>query len=366
MTKKWQIVQLISKFKIKGEIKKIIRGFGGGHINDTHLIKIKGKARANYLLQKINHHVFTDVPKLMNNMNLVTKHVHKKIKENPNTPTHPFVLVQARTGQHFIKSGEDYWRVCIYLDDSKVFDIVKDPQIAYEGGRAFGEFQRYLSDLPGEKLHETIPNFHNIDHRLEQFYQALEQDPMNRAQNIQEEINFVKEHAEDMRLVLKLGQENKIPLRVTHNDTKFNNLLFSQNNQRLCVIDLDTVMPGYVHYDYSDCIRTAANTALEDEKDLSKVSLNMKILEAYTRGFLEELKNELNDAEKESLPTSTKLLPFMIGLRFLTDYLLGDVYFKIHYPEQNLIRTKVQFKLTQSIIDHQPEIDVLFKKLLVS
>ena len=364
MIKKWQIAHLISQFEITGEIKKIIKNCGGGHINDTHMVKIKGKSRANYLLQRINHQVFNDVPKLMDNISLVTQHIRKKLKQVNNTSTKPFVLVKARNGSYYHKQGQHYWRVCIYLDDSKAFDLVEDPKIAYEGGRAFGEFQRYLSDLPGKLLYETIPNFHNIKVRLQNFYTALAKNPKNRAKNIQAEINFIQQHAEEMHLVLTLGKKGELPLRVTHNDTKFNNVLFNQNNQRLCVIDLDTVMPGYVHYDYSDCIRTVANTSYEDEKDLKKVSINMEILEAFTQGFLEELKDTLNTAEKASLPYSTKLLPFMIGLRFLTDYLLGDIYFKTQYATQNLVRARVQFKLTQSILDHQQQINQLFKKLL--
>ena len=250
---------------------------------------------------------------------------------------------------YLIDSEGNYWRVYIFISNNKSYDIVDSPEKAYEGGKAFGQFQAMLADLPGDPLNETIPDFHNISKRLQTFYNTLENDTENRAKMIKDELAFVNARAEEMKIIHKLGAEGKIPLRITHNDTKFNNVLLDEYDKKLCVIDLDTVMPGYIHFDYGDSIRTTTNTGAEDEKDLTRVNMDIRLYEAYTRGFLEETAKVMNQFELDNLAFSGKLFPFIIGLRFLTDYLDGDNYFKIHHENHNLQRTKAQFHLLRSM-----------------
>ncbi|MFT6835842.1 MAG: thiamine kinase-like enzyme [Francisellaceae bacterium] len=344
--------------------------YGSGHINDTLLVRTE-KTIGNehdYIMQRINHNVFKNIPELMDNIVRVTEHVHKKLLEIPNSRPEVETLIVILTKKddqpYIIDSEGNYWRMYIFISEGVTHDLVTDYNMAYQGGQKFGQFQRLLDDLPGGPLFETIPEFHNIELRLKTLFEAKTQDIKSRAKNCQAELDFIEKNAPFMFEVLRLGQDKKIPLRVTHNDTKFNNVLLDSENKGLCVIDLDTVMPGYVHYDYSDSIRTVTNTSMEDEADLSKVNMDMNLFEGYTKGFMEEVAASLNLIEKESLGRSVKLLPFTIGVRFLTDYLQGDKYFKIHTPDHNLKRAKVQFKLTQSIIDQQDKIDEFFKPYL--
>ena len=331
--------------------------YGSGHINQTYWIKTSPPHSKTYILQKINHQIFKNVPKLMENICRVTQHLHQKVTQQGGNPEQEaLTVVRTRENQDpFYQDIQgNYWRMYIFIENTRSYDIVKTPKQAFEGGRAFGQFQRLLDDLPGGPLFETIPNFHNIAFRYELFEKACQEDPRDRVKNILEEIEFVEKIYPSMQLVLQLGLQQKIPLRVTHNDTKFNNVLLDQNDKGLCVIDLDTVMPGYIHYDFSDAIRTGTNTAAEDEKDLTKIDMNFELFEAYTRAFLGEVGVKLNQAEWDSLGLSAKLLPFMIGLRFLTDYILGDTYFKTHFEGHNLQRARAQFELTRKIMAKEP------------
>jgi len=347
--------QTFSQFKVS---ENFISGapYGSGHINQTYLIKTDGSR--DYILQKVNHHIFKNVPKLMDNISRVTHHLRKKIQEeggNPDRET--LTLLPTKDHQAFYQDPEGaYWRMYIFITPTRSYDIVSTPKQAFEGGQAFGRFQDLLDDLPGGPLFETIEKFHDINSRFSLFEKACALDPVNRLKDIEAERNLALKFFPDMQRVLNLGKAGKIPLRVTHNDTKFNNVLLDENDQGLCVIDLDTVMPGYIHYDFSDAIRTATNTAAEDEKDLSKIHCNLALLEAFTRGFLGKVGHKLNPSEWESLPFSAKLLPFTIGLRFLTDYLNGDTYFKTRFPEHNLQRARAQFQLMQEILKLEPEI----------
>ncbi len=333
--------------------------YGSGHINQTYWIKTSPPHSRSYILQKINHRIFKNIPKLMDNICRVTEHLRAKILEQGGNPDRESLTVMKtrQAGLNFYQDSEgNYWRLYIFIENTRSYDIVKTAHQAFEGGKAFGRFQSFLDDLPGGPLFEIIPNFHNIDSRFELFKAACKTDSHGRLKQLSSEIDFVESLYPETRLVLELGQQNKIPLRVTHNDTKFNNVLLDQKDQGLCVIDLDTVMPGYIHYDFSDSIRTATNTAAEDEKDLSKIDMNTELFEAYATGFLSQVGLRLNQLEWASLGKSAKLLPFMIGLRFLTDYLQGDTYFKTHFSEHNLQRARAQFQLTRQILAKESSI----------
>lgn len=341
---------IFEQFDVAGEF---ISGepYGSGHINDTYLVSTTPPAEKNYILQRVNHLIFKNVPKLMENIVRVTEHIRQKITEEGGDPDRQTLTVMRTKdgGPFYVDPDGNFWRMYIFIDKNKSYDIVESAQQAFEGGKAFGQFQKYLSDLPGGPLFETIPDFHNIDSRMKLFEAAKSADTHDRVKEVQSEIDFVMNSLEDMRVVLKLGQAGKIPLRVTHNDTKFNNVLLDESDHGLCVIDLDTVMPGYIHYDFSDTIRTATNTAAEDEADLGKIDMNVELFEAYVKGFIGEVGEKLNDAEWTSLPLAAKLLPFTIGLRFLTDYLDGDNYFKTHFEGHNLQRARAQFELTRKV-----------------
>ncbi len=326
--------------------------YGSGHINDTFLVKTEESNKPDYILQRINHHIFKNVPKLQDNILRVTSHIRKKLEQTPgaNPDRETLTLIPALDGKPYFKDQEgNYWRIYIFIDKNRSYDRVESPAQAYEGGKAFGRFQFLISDLEGEPLYETIPNFHNMDMRLETFFQTVENDPAKRVALAGPEIKFVEERSIEMTKILRLGEEGIIPERITHNDTKFNNVLLDENDKRLCVIDLDTVMPGYIHYDFGDSIRTTTNTGNEDEKDLSKVEMDIRLFEAYSKGFLEETKSFLTPVEIENLAFSGKMMTFIIGLRFITDYLDGDNYFKTHHEHHNLQRAKAQFKLVTSM-----------------
>ncbi len=347
---KTTIKQILDHFEIKGEPAKI-EPYGTGHINDTYRVINSNTKYPDYLLQRINNKIFKDIPGLMDNIKRVTEHLRNKLDDIPGSEPEreALSLIPTKSGSWFYhETNNGYWRLYHFIKNHRSYDIVLNSVQAYEGGRMFGKFMALLSDIPGGALKETIPGFHDINKRLDTFHQTLESDPKKRAANAKSEIDFVRSHGTEMGRILRLGQDCKIPERITHNDTKFNNVLLDQNDKGLCVIDLDTVMTGYVHYDFGDSIRTTANTAAEDEKDLSKVWMNIEMFEGYAKGFLKETKDALTQTEIDNLAFSAKLMPFIIGLRFLTDYIDGDNYFKTAYPDHNLIRARTQFKLVKS------------------
>lgn len=326
--------------------------YGSGHINDTYRVETAEPDCHNYILQRINHKIFKNVPGLMDNIDRVTRHIRMKLENTPGADPNRQGLTLIHTLDHksyYQDPDGNYWRMYIFIEDNRSYDIVDTPEKAFEGGRMFGKFQSMIADLPGGPLHETIPNFHNVDMRLETLRQTIERDPVGRASRVAAEAEFVFERAGEMGTILHLGQQGLIPARITHNDTKFNNVLLDKNDKGLCVIDLDTVMPGYVHYDYGDSIRTSTNTGAEDDPDLSKVEMDLRLFEAYTKGFLQETRSTLTPTEMEYLPLAGKLFPYIIGVRFLTDYVDGDNYFKIKHEHHNLQRARAQFKLLQSM-----------------
>jgi hypothetical protein len=262
-------------------------------------------------------------------------------------------LIPTHTGSFFVHDPDgNYWRLYNHVRDSKSFDVVSNPALAYEGGKAFGVFQYLASDLEPSSLYEILPDFHNIAKRLSTFRKTVALDPVGRVKEVANEIAFIETRSDEMHLIIRLGKEGKIPMRVTHNDTKFNNILFNRENKAISVVDLDTVMPGYILYDFGDAIRTGASTGAEDEVDLSRINIDLDLFEAYSKGYLETALNFLNNTETDHLAFSAKFMTYIIGLRFLTDHLDGDRYYKIAFPGHNLQRARAQFKLLQSMERH--------------
>lgn len=356
---------VVGQFKIKGRIAHI-KPYGSGHIHDTFRLINDRPEFPDYILQRINHHVFTDIPALTSNIEKVTKHLREKLGTVPGADPDKEVLTlipsQQEKGYYKDEAG-NFWRMYFFLKDTRSYDMVATKRQAYESGKAFGKFQALLADLDAKSLHETIPNFHDVEDRLRLFQKAVQRNPKNRLKDVAPELGFVNQRADDMSLICRMGRRGEISLRITHNDTKFNNVLFNNKDQAQCVIDLDTVMPGYIAYDFGDAIRTIINKAAEDEKDLTKITLEMDLMESFTQGFLEETGSLLSDNELKSLSHAILLLPFVMGLRFLTDYIDGDHYYKIQFPDHNIQRARAQFKLVEKLEEqHSLITDLIYKK----
>lgn len=358
-----RIIKVANLFSINGSIIDIQR-FGSGHINDTYRIILSSEAVESYLLQKINHHIFADVQGLMNNIDLVTRHL-KSIFEAQGLDgnKHTLTIIPTKLGELYCQDDEGgYWRVFTLLENTKSYDIVETPKQSYSGGQAFGKFQKQLATLDANKLVEILPNFHNIDFRLSNLRKAITDNKANRVTEVQDILDYIFEREDRMRNIIKMAQNNDLPLRITHNDTKFNNVLLDEDDNVQCVIDLDTVMPGYIAYDFGDAIRTIINSAAEDEKELDKVVLNIPLFEAYANGYMSEAKDFLTNKEIESLWYGVLLLPYMQAVRFLSDYIDGDLYYKTHYIDHNLVRTKTQVKLVQELEAHETELLSILEK----
>ena len=314
--------------------------YGFGHINRTFLVKTGNGKR--YILQKINGLVFPDTEGLMENISAVTKYISARSSEKRECLS----LVPTLEGKTFWRdeNGEG-WRLYDFIEDSLCLQSPETPEDFYQSAVAFGTFQNQLSDFPAESLHETIKDFHNTPDRYRKFREALAADACGRAGQVEQETAFVLQREQEAGTLQRMRESGLLPLRVTHNDTKLNNVMLDAKTRKaLCVIDLDTVMPGLVAYDFGDSIRFGAATALEDEKDLSRMSMDMELFRIYTRGFLQACPN-LTETEIETLPLAAKIMTLECGLRFLTDYLEGDRYFAIARPEHNLDRARTQFKL---------------------
>lgn len=321
-----------------------------GHINDTLEIQVSPTQEGyqHFIFQRINQEVFTKPVELMENIVGVTRFLGEKIQERGGNPNREALSVfQTQAGQfYYLDSEGAYWRVYLYIEDTICLQQVDTSEDLYQSGLAFGQFQNLLADYPAKTLHETIPHFHDTWKRLEDFKRVLEADPLGRAKTCQAEIDFVLGHAEIARYMKEILDQEALPLRVTHNDTKLNNVLFDkETRQALCVVDLDTIMPGLSINDYGDTIRFGASSALEDEQDLSLVQLSLWLFSSYTRGFLEGVSGQLTPAEIAHLPFGAKAMTYECGMRFLADYLEGDHYFRIARPQHNLDRARTQFKL---------------------
>jgi hypothetical protein len=341
--------------------------YGSGHINDTFLVLFRredGDVKK-YILQRMNHQIFNPV-QLMDNICNVTSFLREKIEQAGGDPSRETLnVIPTKDGKsYFQDSIGSYWRAYIYIENATSFDKVDKPEDFYQSAVAFGRFQNLLSDFKAEILHETIVDFHNTPKRFETFKDAVEKDVCNRASGVQEEIDFVMKRAKDMKICMEMLDRGELPLRVTHNDTKLNNVMIdNETGKGLCVIDLDTVMPGLSIFDFGDSIRFGANTAVEDEKDLSKVSLDLDLFKQYAAGFLEGCNGSLTDNELKMLPIGAKIMTLECGMRFLTDYLQGDVYFNIHRPEHNLDRCRTQFKLVEDMERKMDQMHQIIKEL---
>jgi len=333
-----------------------IYAFGSGHIHDT--FKAIGQ-KNNYILQRINQHVFKDVDGLTQNIVKVSDYLFKKGLPAPMQHLTPVPLIGL--GYVYFGTERHAWRMFNFIEGSKTFDKVSNREIALEGGKAYGSFLKALRGFPATHLVETIPGFHDIGFRLNQFLKAIENDVCYRIEFVPKEIELIFDRAEEMRKLEPLIRKGLIPRRVTHNDTKVNNLLFDENDRAICVIDLDTLMPGYAIFDFGDAIRTFANLGEEDDKKLNKVGLSMENYAAFTQGFLDETKSMLTNDELANLAFAAKYITYEQSLRFLIDYIEGDRYYKVSYPEHNLVRARAQMKLLKSMEDHFDEMHRLVR-----
>jgi hypothetical protein len=348
--------RIFSKFRSEFVFRSAIR-IGSGHINDTYCITTQNQA-ASFILQKINSSVFKNIPGLMKNIEIVTHHLENKIlSAGPETGSFSVLRLIPAMQQNTFYTDEEggYWRLYNFVEGTRSFDVVENPVMAYKGGKAFGHFQHLTSDISAETLAETIPFFHNADKRLESYHQIIRNDPENRVKHLRREIAFIETRENEMRTIQRLFDEKSLPLRVTHNDTKFNNILFDMQGNAVCIVDLDTVMAGTVLYDFGDAIRTGANKAAEDEKDLSKIGINLELFRAYTRGYLESAGHFLLPVEIVNLALSAKVMTYLIGLRFLTDHIDGDQYYRINFPGHNLQRARSQFRLLETMEENFEE-----------
>lgn len=341
--------------------------FGNGHINDTYLLTVKTNDETNHrvILQKMNKTVFTKPQELMENIVNVTSFLRQKIIEDKGDPERETLNVVLTKDQkpYFIDSSGEYWRCFRYIENATSYDLVQDPQDFYQSALAFGRFQYLLADYPAATLHETIIGFHDTKARFAAFKKAVEMDICQRVDKVKKEIDFVLAHEHLAHVFGDLLAQGKLPLRVTHNDTKLNNVMLDdKTHQGLCVIDLDTVMPGLAMNDFDDSIRFGASTALEDEQDLDKVWCDMELFELYVQGFIEGCNGKLTKREIELLPMGALVMTYECGMRFLTDYLQGDIYFKTHRQDHNLDRCRTQFKLIEDMENKWQQMNDIVKK----
>lgn len=343
-----KIDEAIDNFQLEGKLLDY-KPYGNGHINDTFLVRCEGENQGiRYILQRMNHEIFKNPIELMENIEGVTGHLKKKIlEENGDTKRETLNVIPTKDGKPLYQDSiGSYWRTFLFIEDTRSYDLVENAEDFYQTGLAFGRFQNLLADYPVEKLHETIPNFHHTPSRLEALKKAIKEDKMGRVSQVKDEIEFVMEREEFTHILEDLFHAGKLPLRVTHNDTKLNNIMIdNKSKEAICIIDLDTVMPGYSVNDFGDSIRFGASTGAEDEPDLSKVNFDLELYEAFTKGFIKGCNYRLTDLEYDLLPTGAKMMTLECGIRFLADYLQGDSYFKIQREKQNLDRCRTQFKL---------------------
>lgn len=355
---------IIDQFAIKGTVETV-KPLGNGLINDTYVVRTAEADAPDYVLQRINHNIFTDVDGLQNNIAAVTGHIRKKLEAAGESDIDRKVLtfVSLKTSDKtYYFDGESYWRIMVFIPRAQTFEAVT-PDSSRDAGRAFGHFEAMLVDVP-EHLVETIPDFHNMELRISQLREAMAADPKGRVKEVQWMLDELEKRADEMCKAERLGREGKLPKRICHCDTKVNNMMFDEDGKTvLCVIDLDTVMPSFVFSDYGDFLRTGANTGLEDDPNLDNVNFNMDIFKAFTEGYLSTAGKFLLPIEIENLPYAAALFPYMQTVRFLADYINGDTYYKIKYPEHNWVRSKAQFKLLQSVEEHIPAMKQFIESL---
>ena len=358
-----QAKQALKQWERIGQIQDVYH-FGNGHINDTYMVRTSTQR---YILQRVNTDVFQDVEGLMKNIYAVTEFLKKKIALSDGDPRRETMqIICCDDGDSFFRDEEgNVWRMFLYIADSVCLQKARDAGDLFECALAFGNFQFLLSDFPADSLIETIPQFHDTAKRYRDFEAAVLADKKGRAESVAQEIAFVRQRKEDCSFMLNLQKEGRLPLRVTHNDTKLNNVLLDEDTMKgLCVIDLDTVMPGLAANDFGDCVRFGANDCREDEEDQSKIHSLPELYRVCVEGFLEKSRDILTEQEIMTLPWGAKLMTLECGIRFLTDYLQGDTYFKTHRPHQNLDRARTQFNLVRQMEECWEQLEEISKQQL--
>lgn len=369
---KFDLEKIFSNFDVGGSFVDAVP-WGSGHINDTFLVTTevsesdrRPTEEVHWILQRINHYVFKKPLELMDNAMRVCRHLIGKITEsggNPNRNTLHFIPTREGAPLHVDEAG-NYWRVYGFIERVRGYNRVERPEIAYECGKAFGRFESRLADFDAASLHVTIDHFNDPGYLQQQLEEAVSEDPCDRVRLARRQIEVVRSHSEEMLRLSRLAESGELPIRVTHNDTKVNNVLIdTETDKAVCVIDLDTLMPGSALNDFGDSIRTATNTGEEDDADLSRVGIDLELFEAYTRGYLKYAKSFITPIELDNMAFSAKLYAYLIGLRFLIDFLTGDHYFKTAYDHHNLQRCKAQFKLLSNMEDNFIEMNLIVKRV---
>lgn len=357
------LLQISENFQLKGEIDTV-KPLGEGFINDTFLITTTGTS-ANYILQRKNKNIFSPIPAMMDNIEKVCQHIKKKVVAAGGDPLREaMTVIPTRDGKlYFLDEEEEYWAVSLFIEDTIAYEAAKTPELAYSGGKGIGRFQSLVSDLK-EPLVNILPGFHDIRFRFNQWDKVLAKDPVGRKAKVAEEIGWIESRKEEMLAFWKLVEDGSIPTRVSHNDTKINNILFDKKGDVLCVIDLDTVLSSTVLNDFGDAMRTYTNTGLEDDENLENVSMDIRIFEAFTKGYLEETSWFLTEKELEYLAFSARYITYEQVLRFLMDYIDGDNYYKTKSAEHNLVRTQAQYKLLQNMEDQYGKMQEIVRSLV--
>lgn len=353
----------ISDISKEFDVDILAEPYGNGHINDTYVVD--GSPR--YILQSINTSIFTDPDALMENICGITEHIKAKLIANGGDPNREtLTVIKTKSGMPYYKADEQTcFRMYKFIENAESFEAVTDPCQLYYAAKSFGKFQKMLADYPAHTLHEIIINFHNTVDRFRQLHEAIDNNKAGRLDEVAKEVEFALAREKDASLVIDAIANGSVPIRVTHNDTKLNNVMFDKDSgEGICVVDLDTVMPGSLLYDFGDALRFAGSSGAEDETDLSKIWFDLECYEQFAKGFLEELKETLTECEKELLSFSVKLMTLECGIRFLADYLNGDTYFKIHREKHNLDRCRTQFKLVADIESKLGAMDEINKKYL--
>lgn len=359
-----KLQNICKQFKLEGDILTV-KPLGEGFINDTLIITTVEATTPNYILQRKNKKIFTNVPAMMDNIQRVTTHLKNKIIAAGGDPMREaMTVVPTHDGKLYYQDEEcEFWAVCIFIQDTIDYQKADTPELAYQGGKGIGKFQAMLSDFK-EPLTDILPGFHNIRYRFKQWDEVLKKDPVGRKAIVNEEIEWVESRKEEMLHFWTLIEDGSIPTRVTHNDTKINNILFDKKGNVLCVIDLDTVLSSTCLNDYGDAMRSYTNTGLEDDENLNNVAMNLDIFRGYTQGYLSETAKFLNQAEIDHLAFSAKYITYEQVLRFLMDYIDGDKYYKVKNQRHNLIRTHAQYKLLQSMEAQYPQMCAIVKEVI--
>lgn len=354
---------IIRQFPEVGEVQET-KALTSGWINQTYLVKTVRPDENDYVLQRINHQVFTDVEMLQHNIEVVTNHIRQKLIDRNEQDIDRKVLrfLPATDGKTYYFDGDSYWRVSVFIPRSQTLEAVT-PESSYLVGLKFGEFQAMLADVP-QQLGETIPDFHNMEFRMKQLREAVANNAAGRLAEVQDIVDAIEAESDDLCRAEQLYREGKLPKRICHCDTKVSNMLFDENGEVLCVIDLDTTMPSFVFSDFGDFLRSAANTGKEDEQDLDNVRFNMDIFKPFAKGYIQSARSFLTPTEIDNLPYAATLFPYMQAVRFLADYINGDTYYRTTYDGQNLVRTRAQYKLYQEAKAAIPEMKAYIESLL--